>query len=906
MQNLNHDSHNIRIKCLKLIGQLGNGNLVIGQSQKSMSLLDIIISSTQDFDWRVQLVAFEAILEWHKRGIEFDWLTYKCALTSLDDDHEGIRLVAMKIIWIIAQQHPHKFLLSNGNGSKKLIDDCFVNLCEFMNDSSPKVRTQAATLLGSMHGVSLQFLSQTLDKKLMSNMRRKTTSHERQKELFRSGEWSSGKKWGDDSPKECLDADSITIISGGACGAFVHGLEDEIAAVRNASIVSMGDLSCRHVDFSHMCHDFIVDMFNDEIDSVRLNAINSLAKMSRSIVMREEQLDIIVGVLKDFYAEIREAMHALLCCCRLATKSGMDSLVMSLLDNLTRYPEDRVSVWRVMKSLGENHPSLTLSLLPSLLSVHLYFETREHELDDPSYIGVLLMVSNAAPHCPTMPALLPQFIPHHFLHLKNMYPDLVPDNWFRHMKDLIPYNSIGRPFKNLEHSLANEKKIVLLIMSKLNVSRCPTNLSAMFSLVVEVIKDLKRVNQHTPMLQSTNYFSQLYLKCFVELVQSMNRQNSHTDVTKVNFRTTTTNNSNNNNSNNNEDMNNNFNGNVFDGETTTLTSVSPTIKKLVKMITAISNLAVSLSDEQNQELDRLSLIISAYHLSIIFTGLSNQQRSGACLAYLKLFNSYKDKWKVEGGSIFKCQKFELRNQATATTTTTTTDFIDNLSKECLTLQPCDATNCHRVLVSALRVFSSSFVSSSSSPSSLSSLFPFIMLDNPLRMTTASIVEPPASSDLNQTVMPNYTMGVRMVVKLWWVQQIGNVRIHVKYADGKEYLILPPLEHFKSVNSADLSYKLSTYAYINHQCWTEPCPVKLRIVYLCSTNYGKMIDDITSPKTSTSAAAEVVASAASRDDDEHDYIELSGVCTLSIHPSLLRDSSSSILNHQKPSNNNNYY
>ena len=42
----------------------------------------------------------------------------------------------------------------------------------------------------------------------------------------------------------------------------------------------------------------MVDMFNDEIETVRLNAINSLCKISHHIVLREDQLDIILNVLK--------------------------------------------------------------------------------------------------------------------------------------------------------------------------------------------------------------------------------------------------------------------------------------------------------------------------------------------------------------------------------------------------------------------------------------------------------------------------------------------------------------------------------------------------------------------------------------------------------------------------------
>ncbi len=51
----------------------------------------------------------------------------------------------------------------------------------------------AATLMGKMEGVSQEFLEQTLDKKLMSNMRVKRSAHEREAKMVSSGEWSTGK-----------------------------------------------------------------------------------------------------------------------------------------------------------------------------------------------------------------------------------------------------------------------------------------------------------------------------------------------------------------------------------------------------------------------------------------------------------------------------------------------------------------------------------------------------------------------------------------------------------------------------------------------------------------------------------------------------------------------------------------
>ena len=37
--------------------------------------------------------------------------------------------------------------------------------------------------------------------------------------------------------------------------------------------------------------DFLVDMLNDEIEGIRLNAIYSLRKITRHIIFREDQLD---------------------------------------------------------------------------------------------------------------------------------------------------------------------------------------------------------------------------------------------------------------------------------------------------------------------------------------------------------------------------------------------------------------------------------------------------------------------------------------------------------------------------------------------------------------------------------------------------------------------------------------
>ncbi|KAM4789323.1 integrator complex subunit 4-like protein 2 [Cyanocitta cristata] len=298
-----------------------------------------------------------------------------------------------------------------------------------VSDGSWVVRVQAAKLLGSMQQVSSHFLEQTLDKKLMSDLRRKRTAHERAKELYSSGEFSSGRKWGDDAPKEEIDTGAVNLIESGACGAFVHGLEDEMYEVRIAAVEALCMLAQSSPSFAEKCLDFLVAMFNDEIEEGRLHSIHTMRKISNNITLREDQLDTVLAVLEDSSRDIREALHELLCCTNVSTKEGIHLALVELLKNLTKYPTDRESIWKCLKFLGSRHPTLVLPLVPELLSTHPFFDTPEPDMDDPAFvidIAVLVLIFNAAKSCPTMPALFSDHTFRHYAHLRDSLSHLVP------------------------------------------------------------------------------------------------------------------------------------------------------------------------------------------------------------------------------------------------------------------------------------------------------------------------------------------------------------------------------------------------------------------------------------------------------------------------------------------------
>ena len=237
----------------------------------SSQVLELCGSYSMSQDARVRTAAFHGLLTIHKRGVKLDVSMYPVFCTALTDDYEGVRCEALKLLSALAETEPEFQVEVEGDVSEsnRLVDDVFSRTCQAINDVREQVRGLAAKLIGNMRGVSQVFLEQTLDKKLMSNMRLKKSAHERMNNLISSGDWSSGKKWADDAPKEHLDAEQVNLVSLGSCGAFVHGLEDECLSVRVASVDSLTKLAIGNQALAFIALDFLVDMFNDEIEQVR-------------------------------------------------------------------------------------------------------------------------------------------------------------------------------------------------------------------------------------------------------------------------------------------------------------------------------------------------------------------------------------------------------------------------------------------------------------------------------------------------------------------------------------------------------------------------------------------------------------------------------------------------------------
>lgn len=298
----------------------------------------------------------EALAEYVQTGHTIDFCHYPDFCDALNDEYDYCRLLAIKLILAMSSQYGDCLVFQKGTSEQiRLEDDAFSKICRMITDSSVQVRIEAAKSISQFRSINLNYLLATLDKKA---------------EVHHSG-------------------------------AFVFGLEDEKKDVRMAALDSLCHLSKIEPNFAERSIDHIVDMFNDEIDDIRLKAIQCIQEIE-NVALRDDQVEIILSVLDSPSMDIREACHRMLSRVKLSSAQSLRRCIETVLVNLARYPQDRMSIFECFKSLGQSHYELVASLTNELLAVHPYLKLPEQSLIDDNYIATLILIFNASSKLPSI------------------------------------------------------------------------------------------------------------------------------------------------------------------------------------------------------------------------------------------------------------------------------------------------------------------------------------------------------------------------------------------------------------------------------------------------------------------------------------------------------------------------
>uniref|UniRef100_A0A915D9U0 Integrator complex subunit 4 n=1 Tax=Ditylenchus dipsaci TaxID=166011 RepID=A0A915D9U0_9BILA len=340
----------------------------------------------EDCDPRVRTSALQGLTLLCEGDQCLSLSSYRRITELCDNSEKNVRLMALRIVFVFAEKYPDHEVTTAKGFQLRLQDDAFAFICHLMNDLEPVVRAEAGRLLGCFTSVSDSFLHQTLDKKLMRQMRMLSDGT-----VAKDGgnKWSTGKR---------------------ACGAFVTALEDEFMAVRQAAVYSLGKLAANRPEFAKKCIDHLADMFNDEIQQVRLDAIRALSPLVIHGTIQQDQLHTILTGLDDANAENRTAIHELL------SKSNLADA-----DCVKQF-----SIYECLSAIGLHHSVFVHGLVTEMLEIHPIFDTPEQHIDDDFYLGKLILVLNAASNHSVICSLIPAYVKKHYRYLRCAAPKLIP------------------------------------------------------------------------------------------------------------------------------------------------------------------------------------------------------------------------------------------------------------------------------------------------------------------------------------------------------------------------------------------------------------------------------------------------------------------------------------------------
>ncbi|KAJ3185620.1 Integrator complex subunit 4 [Geranomyces variabilis] len=327
----------------------------------------------------------------------FDEQARKLAHDLITDDAEGVRSRALQLLWRLSMLYRTE---TKGRvmQSPSPWDLAFAALCGILADPSYYVRAQACVYLGAFDAVAPALMIQALQKN--------------SPESLNVGEGLRKNKAMFDIPP------SDVVVDPAACGAFVHGMEDEFELVRNAAVGNAKDEL-----LARCSHTFFVDMFNDEAESVRLNAIVSFHQLAKSqtITLSKEQVQLMSMVLQDSKREIRHAAHQFFGVVRAASSPVLLDILELICHGLHRYAEDVTSVMQCLGNLGKVNADLIEPLVPVVLKLDLKFVAQEANITDKDYVARLVCLVSAST---VTPIVFPKFVEHHARYLRDKYPFL--------------------------------------------------------------------------------------------------------------------------------------------------------------------------------------------------------------------------------------------------------------------------------------------------------------------------------------------------------------------------------------------------------------------------------------------------------------------------------------------------
>lgn len=415
-------NHNVRKRSLKILGYLKQD-------------IQIFIDFLLDSDCRVREYSLQGIQEILNESHDLEMI-FESLIPLLKDNYTNIKLECLELFLKMSKLNPNLKTKKN----KRLVDEVYTKVCFLIRDIDISVRSRAFELLGDIENVNENYLLLGF-KKMEINIDNNQDAN---------GEYNVN-----------LDSIDNDII-----GAFILGLEDDNSQVRVSAVQSIFKNSHKSNELFKLGIYYLIDTFTDEIDRVRLLAIDNVTRLGIKFQISKDQYEVILPIFKDHSSIIRHSIYHLLRYTIIEDKNYLKDLINELLNNILKFPQDKQNIYKTLKCLGENHIKMINFLVDELLNFDKFLLNPEPKIDD-IYIGKLIFIYKNT-------IQLPKWIYPHFEFLSIMNQDrddlllkYIKLIHFYQKKDLKQFYLLSTEIEEIDQPKNNELILNIKMMKKL-------------------------------------------------------------------------------------------------------------------------------------------------------------------------------------------------------------------------------------------------------------------------------------------------------------------------------------------------------------------------------------------------------------------------------------------------------
>ncbi|KXS18581.1 hypothetical protein M427DRAFT_152993 [Gonapodya prolifera JEL478] len=318
------------------------------------------------------------------------------------DDCDDVRMAAASFACSLAvnprnilQPYPTILLPKSSHTTPPLfVNVVFLDVSLLITDHKPEVRLHIATLLRKFVSADPEWLALGLVKEALGgrqgNQHAQGKFHRQPKKARLANavpSYAAIRSIGD-AHLALVDPDSL--------GAFVHGLEDEVSAVREAAMDSLRHLTSVHTPLLPLSLPHLLALLNDDIPLVRKAACSAINLCAGGVMLTLESYNGALCALSDANHAVRGAAREMIGSLKLPSEGGIDALLLAADVAITRHPDEAQEVRRCLAAAGRSAWEVIEDSIEKLMGVEGVFVVKERRLDDAGHIARLCLISGAA------------------------------------------------------------------------------------------------------------------------------------------------------------------------------------------------------------------------------------------------------------------------------------------------------------------------------------------------------------------------------------------------------------------------------------------------------------------------------------------------------------------------------